>query len=283
MQDWVGQNRYPEGTRLLWNWKLNRIQYPHWDKMCDQWNEDGVKPIVYLNPYLADLSELGIDNDLFAYGVQNDFFVKNQRNEVYIIQSVSIKIAMIDLTNPKAFDWAKQIVRAHVIEEARAGGWMHDFGEYLPFDSVLFDGSDPLEYHTRYVEDWARVAHEVVQEMELQDEVFYYMRAGTAKSPAMTSTFWMGDQLPSYDRYDGMHSALIGQLNGGLTGFTHSHSDIGGYTNIREIGQGHSFLRSNQLLQRWIEMSAFSDTIMRSHPSNMPEVPQLWQSPDTLF
>jgi sulfoquinovosidase len=37
--------------------------------MCDKWNEDGVKPIVYLNPYLADLSELGIDNDLFAYGV----------------------------------------------------------------------------------------------------------------------------------------------------------------------------------------------------------------------
>jgi hypothetical protein len=25
-----------------------------------------------------------------------------------------------------------------------AGGWMHDFGEYLPFDAVMFDGSDPV-------------------------------------------------------------------------------------------------------------------------------------------
>ena len=51
----------------------------------------------------------------------------------------------------------------------------------------------------------------------------------------MTSTFWMGDQLPTFDKYDGMQSALIGQLNGGLCGFTHSHSDIGGYTNTIDI------------------------------------------------
>lgn len=24
MQDWVGQFNFPEGTRLLWNWQLNR-------------------------------------------------------------------------------------------------------------------------------------------------------------------------------------------------------------------------------------------------------------------
>ena len=32
---------------------------------------------------------------------------------------------------------------------------MHDFGEYLPFDAVLYDGSDPIEYHNRYPQDWA--------------------------------------------------------------------------------------------------------------------------------
>lgn len=235
MQDWVGQHRYPEGTRLLWNWKLNRKQYPEWDNMVSKWKKDGVRPVVYLNPYLADLSEIGLENDLFDYGVENDLFVKNLNGEIYLLHSVSIKIALIDLTNPKGRDWAKQIVKEHVLEEAQAGGWMHDFGEYLPFDSVLWDGSDPMEYHTRYVEDWAKVAYEVVSDLRMQDQVFFYMRAGSARTPAYTSTFWMGDQLPTYDKHDGMHSALIGQLNGGLSGFTHSHSDIGGYTNIKKL------------------------------------------------
>jgi sulfoquinovosidase len=96
------------------------------------------------------------------------------------------------------------------------------------------------------------------------------MRAGTATSPAQTSIFWMGDQLPTFDSFDGMQSALIGQLNSGLSGFSLSHSDIGGYTNLR--GQnGTDYLRTEFFMLRWIEMSAFSDVIMRSHPSNMPE------------
>lgn len=180
-------------------------------------------------------------------------------------------MGMIDLTNPEAKQWAKdKILKHNILEEAGAGGWMHDFGEYMPFDSVLFDGSDPMEYHTRYVDDWAQIAHEAVEELQLQDDVFFYMRAGTGRSPQHTSMYWMGDQLPTYDRLDGMHSALIGQLNGGLSGCTLSHSDIGGYTNIKDIG-GTAYMRTDELLMRWIEMSTFSDAIMRSHPSNIPE------------
>jgi len=45
---------------------------------------------------------------------------------------------------------------------------MHDFGEYLPFDAVLSDGSDPLEYHSKYVEVWAALAREAIQELGLE-------------------------------------------------------------------------------------------------------------------
>lgn len=96
------------------------------------------------------------------------------------------------------------------MKEAGASGWMHDFGEYLPFDAVLSDGSDPLEYHSRYVEVWANIAKEAIDELNLEHELFYFMRAGTATSPALTSLMWMGDQLPTFDSLDGMQSALIG-------------------------------------------------------------------------
>lgn len=56
MQDWVGQKQFDEGVRLLWNWQLNREHYPEWDRMVDDWAQDGVKPFIYINPYIANLT-----------------------------------------------------------------------------------------------------------------------------------------------------------------------------------------------------------------------------------
>jgi alpha-glucosidase len=38
----------------------------------------------------------------------------------------------------------KSLIKENLVMEGMAGGWMHDFGEYLPFDAVMFDGSDPV-------------------------------------------------------------------------------------------------------------------------------------------
>ena len=52
MQDWVGEHTYDEGTRLIWNWQLNKDWYYDWDNMVTQWSLDGVKPFIYINPYI---------------------------------------------------------------------------------------------------------------------------------------------------------------------------------------------------------------------------------------
>ncbi len=98
------------------------------------------------------------------------------------------------------------------------------------------------------------------------------MRAGSTQSPAYTDLFWMGDQLPTYDKFDGMQSAMIGLLNGGLSGMSLGHSDIGGYTSVNQTFQGipYEIFRDKEILKRWIEMSAYSDIVMRTHPSNRP-------------
>jgi sulfoquinovosidase len=51
-----------------------------------------------------------------------------------MIKSVSIEFAMIDPTNPEARIWMKNIIKDNLIGEGKAFGWMHDFGEYTPFD-----------------------------------------------------------------------------------------------------------------------------------------------------
>lgn len=75
---------------------------------------------------------------------------------------------------------------------------------------------------------------EALSEVEGGDEIVYWMRAATGLSPKDTGIFWMGDQLVSLDKYDGLQSAMIGQLNGGLSGFSLGHSDVGGYTVVNE-------------------------------------------------
>lgn len=72
---------------------------------------------------------------------------------------------MVDFTNPAARTWMKEIIKTNLIEEGRAGGWMHDFGEYLPFDSVLASGIDPVAYHNKYAGDWAALTKEALSEI----------------------------------------------------------------------------------------------------------------------
>merc|ERR1712241_724716 len=106
---------------------------------------------------------------------------------------------MVDLTNPDAFNWYKEIIKQNLVVEGRAGGWMHDFGEYLPFDAVLFDGTSPYEYHNKFPADWARVCKEALSEVENGDDIIPFNRSGSGTSPADTRLFWMGDQLVTFD------------------------------------------------------------------------------------
>ena len=74
------------------------------------------------------------------------------------------------------------------------------------------------------------------------------MRAGSTYSPGATSLYWMGDQLPTLDKYDGLHSALIGLLNGGMSGFSIGHSDIGGYTTVNQTALLAEYIRDEEIL-----------------------------------
>jgi alpha-glucosidase len=54
---------------------------------------------------------------------------------------------MIDLWNPAAWDWTKDIIKTNLVAEGKGAGWMHDFGEYLPFDAVVYDGTPMVIAH----------------------------------------------------------------------------------------------------------------------------------------
>jgi alpha-glucosidase (family GH31 glycosyl hydrolase) len=45
-----------EGDRLIWNWQLNNERYPNWTESVKEWAQDGVKPLIYINPYFSNIT-----------------------------------------------------------------------------------------------------------------------------------------------------------------------------------------------------------------------------------
>jgi len=198
--------------------------------------------------------------------------------------SLSIEFAIIDLTNPAAREWTKDIIKNNMVEEGMGWGWMHDFAEYTPFDAVAFDGTDPFLNHNDYPKQWAQVCQEALEESNAShaSQVVHFMRSGSTHSPAYTGLYWMGDQNPTFSKYDGMQSAMIGLLNGGMSGFTLGHSDIGAYTSINQLKGLVHLYRTKELLLRWIEMNTFSDMVLRTHIGIDPkEMYQIWDDDAT--
>ena len=197
----------------MWNWKLNQTHYPTWNSLRESLAVDGVKTLLYMNPYLE------VNCEMFSHAVANNFLVKNPQGLTYTQHAYGKEFAMIDLTNDAARAWVKTIIKQNIIEETGASGWIHDLGQHLPYDARLFDTSHPLEYHTRYLEDWAEVAYETMIEggLTYAEHISYFMSAASSNSPQLSSLLNTGVLEASFD---GMQKALRGQLNAGLSGYT---------------------------------------------------------------
>lgn len=266
LQDWEGQRRTSFGEQLWWNWELDEDRYPNWDALVTDLESDGAKVMVYVNPFLVDVEEKeNHRRNLFREAEEAGYLVRTEEGEPYLIPNTDFSAAMLDLTNPDAVEWMKGVLVDEVLSVG-ATGWMADFGEGLPLDSVLHDG-DPMEVHNRYPEMWAELNRDVVEAQENADELTFFMRSGYTRSVAHSTLFWLGDQLVTWDEDDGLRSAITAQLTSGLSGYAFQHSDIGGYTGVNQLT--FIYFRSAELLARWAEFSAFTP-VYRTHEGNLP-------------
>ncbi len=280
LQDWVGQRTTSFGKQLWWNWELDAERYPQWQQLVGDLGSAGVRTLTYINPFLVDVSDKpNARRNLFAEARDQGFLVMQSDGQPYLIQNTSFSAGLLDLTNPAARAWMQDVIRDEVLAVG-ASGWMADFGEALPYDAVLNQAISAKSYHNQYPEEWAKLNRAVVDGQPNGDDLVFFMRSGYRASPGAATLFWEGDQLVSWDEYDGLKSAVTGLLSGGFSGFSLNHSDIGGYTTITSpIADYH---RSAELLERWTELCAFT-TIFRTHEGNQPDNNvQIYSTPATL-
>ena len=268
IQDWVGQRKTDFGKQLWWNWELDEDHYANWDTFKQALDEKDIKVLGYVNPFVVDTSEKeNVKMSLYNVAKEKDFLIKDENGDPLSFQITSFDAGLIDLTIPEARVWLKDVLKTELIDRGFSG-WMADFGEALPHDVILASGESGLTYHNRYPEEWAKLNREVLEETGMLEEAMFFSRAGFSESPKYTSSFWLGDQLVTWDEHDGIKTAVTGLLSSGLSGFSLNHSDIGGYTTITNFPL--SYIRKKELMLRWIELNAFT-SLFRSHEGNRPE------------
>ena len=274
LQDWVGQRRTIAGKQLWWNWQLNPNTYPGWDVLVQDLEKEGIAVGVYINPFLVNLpeEELRGKRNLYQEAQERGFLVKHETGETYLVKNTDFDAGLVDWTNPQAGEWFKEIIKTEVLGIG-AKFWMADFAEAAQFDGSFDSQQSGLTYHNQYPVDWAKINRTAIQEANRELDAWFFTRAGYTQTPGVSTGMWLGDQNVTWNRHDGLPSALTGLLSGGFSGFSLNHSDIGGYTSIsyrilRLIGRG--FVRSRELLYRWLEMNAFSP-IFRTHEGNEPD------------
>lgn len=258
-EDWVGIRETSFGRRLFWDWRWSAARYPDLPERIAKLRADGVRFLGYVNPYLA------IDGGMFAEARDLGLLaLRLDCDEVYVVDFGEFDCGIVDFTNPAAAAWFADRVIGREMLDIGMTGWMADFGEYLPTDLRLYDGSDPMLAHNRWPVLWAEVNARAIAARGLTGEALFFMRAGHSGVQAHCPLLWAGDQCVDFSRHDGIGTVITAALSAGLVGNAYSHGDVGGYTSL------HGLVRTADLLKRWAELGAFSP-VMRTHEGNRPD------------
>ena len=180
----------------------------------------------------------------------------------------SAEIAQIDFTARRGPAFFNTLLR-----EAYANGydgWMEDFGEATPPDSVAANGQRGGAHHNFYPVPYHRAGWNFARRQ--RRPLGRFIRSGWTGVHPYAQIVWGGDPSAAWG-FDGLQSAIYNGLTMGLSGIGIWGSDIGGFHSL-----GLTRL-TPELLIRWIQFGAVSP-IMRtkSEGIEVPEYdrPQIW-------
>jgi alpha-glucosidase len=258
-EDWAGVRQTSFGRRLFWDWRRDNQRFPDLPARIAGLERRGIRFLAYANPYLCN------DGILFEEASEGGHFcLRRDSDAIYLVDFGEFDCGVLDFTREETRTWFAEKVLGREMLDIGIAGWMADFGEYLPTDVRLADGSDPMEAHNRWPVLWAEVNALALESRGKTGDAVFFMRAGFSGVQAHCPLLWAGDQSVDFTRHDGIGTVITAALSAGLVGNAYSHSDCGGYTSL------HGNIRTVELMQRWCELAAFAP-VMRSHEGNRPD------------
>jgi len=263
-EDWVGTLSALGGEHLSYDWQEDPARYPDLAGLAAALHRQGLRLLTYINPFVP------AGADVRAEIEAADALVRDQDGEVMeLLFPFGEPPALFDPTAPGA-----QAVFEHLLSAAVAkgvDGWMADYGEALPVHARMADGRSGAAAHNSYPKLWAEANRGFWERARPDGDFVFFSRSGFTGIAADTAVHWLGDQLTTFDRNDGLGSVVPLYLSAGLSGIALTHSDIGGYTSVG------SSVRSYELWARWLALEAFTP-FFRTHHSSDPAGNIQWYS-----
>ena len=255
VQDWTGfRPNLGGGFGVQYRWQHDPEHYPDLAGMISDLHGRGYKVLGYVNPFV----DAGLPNHFPQMDSEGLLIKHPERDESYVFDAPCGEASHPDLSNPAARAHVKAAFAA-AVTDLGLDGWMADFGEWLPFDARLQDGSDPVAAHNHYPVEWQRLTREVMDELRPDGDWVMFARSGWTGVQAVAQIHWVGDQWANWDEQDGLPTVVPAMLNLGLSGQPYVTHDIAGFF------AGPS---TKELFLRWTELGAFTP-VMRTHEGNL--------------
>lgn len=251
-QDWVGRRSFTtDQIGVKYHWNVDATLYPDLAGLITSLHAH-VPPIRFLgyaNPWVVQPLEHYAPMD--AAGL----LVHDTSGVTYTFIAPSLETSSLpDLWNPDARTYVSGFL-TNMVSTLGMDGWMCDFGEALPTDAVMFDGTPGMLAHNRYPVRWHDLHRQVLEAARPNGDFALFARSGWLGVQGTAQILWVGDQEADFGDTDGLPTVIPAMLNLGLSGVPFTTHDIAGFSG------GPS---TPELYARWTELGAFT-LIMRTH------------------
>ncbi|MBI5609333.1 MAG: hypothetical protein HY902_10695 [Deltaproteobacteria bacterium] len=263
-EDWRGGTGTAEDYTLDEDWKADDKLYPNMADLSKKLHDFGFKFLTYNNTFVTQ------DAEIWSEATTKGYAIKDSAGKPYtFIGGKFVPATMLDLDNPDAVLWAKQVYATGL--EAGADGWMADFCEWLPTDAVTAAGSG-WSRHQGYPVQYQKLNQELLDAWAAKDgrERLTFVRSAWLGSQPLVQVMWGGDQQTDFSAGDGFPSVVPIALGLGVAGFPYFGSDIAGYASAGTVPT------DKELFFRWVPLAALTP-VFRTHHGKLAQANWQWE------
>lgn len=255
------------GYQTDFQWDLKR--YPNPQYLISELKKLGFKICLWENPYISEKSPI------FKEAEELGYFLKDKEGKTRKIKWVPEEFqglhnpppaGIVDLTNPKAREWYKDLHRP--LLRMGIDTFKTDFGEEIPEDVLAYNGMTGEELHNYYPLIYNETVYEVIKEEK--GEGLVWGRSGYIGSQKIPVQ-WGGDTETSYE---GMYTSLRGGLSYGLSG--------GNILWAHDLGGFYGKMPDEELYIRWSQF-ALLNPLSRAHGTTPREPWEFGERAERIF
>jgi alpha-glucosidase (family GH31 glycosyl hydrolase) len=262
-EDFRGGAFVNDNYRLSEEWDFDPTLYPDPAQLTVDLRTTGYAWLLYFNTFVET------DVSFWKEADKGGYLIEKADGSTYTFQNAKQKPAsMVDLTSVASRNWMTgKLKKALAVGVA---GWMGDYGEWLPLDAKLADGSDPWATHDLYPQLWQTTQRDALDADDVggaaipKAERLAFVRSGWLGSAPLIDVFWPGDQRTDMEADDGFPTIIPQAIGLSFAGISTHGSDIAGYQSATNE------YTSKETFFRWTELGAWSP-VMRTHHGTAPK------------